>query len=737
MLAPSTQLERREEEYERSVLDLDPPERIADLEYSDSFTTEMFPRPVFGDEARILLASMNTKQQEIFYVIHRWCVNYIAGKNPESFYIFCTGGGGVGKSRLIFSVAYQCHKMLAVCCDNPISSTVLVTAPTGIAARNINGMTLHTAFKIPIKLGEKYLPLREDKLNTLRSQLGHLKILIIDECSMVSQSLMRYIDNRLRQIMHKPGVAYGGVSVLCVGDFFQLPPVRASSLLKAEFWRDKFAVSCLTEIMRQKDDKEFASLLNYLRCRRKDDVFPSNYLDMLTSRMNLPFDVKILHIFARNKQVDEHNNKILRQNCQQLFSIEAQHNVSETRDVPAHIRNKFKTSDFSLPETLCLGVGCRVMMIKNVNLLDGLCNGSLGTVDDISVSQQGTVQTVWVDFDDEKTGLQARVQCQHMRNRKLTPVKRHEEPGTNVTRLQFPLRLSYACTVHKTQGITVDKCAVSFRYMRSPGQAYVALSRVKRLDGLFLLDFNPSAIYCDDSVDEFLQCMRLLQSENSCHFDKQYSHSLMLFNVENFKRHRLDLYNDIRMWNSDIVCLTETHLSQNSTVTIKQRYNFFHTPRYGCYTNNRLNDRSGGGVGIFVNESLTATRCTFHVRNIEYLSLYINEWELTVTVIYKPPQYGQNAIYLNGLAECLHEISKISHKSIVVGDFNVDLNSTSTCKLLECFHSYGYIQIVRDSATRFETLIDHVYTRNICSAKANIILTYFSHHDAIKVCFDL
>ncbi|CAG2211044.1 unnamed protein product [Mytilus edulis] len=170
---------------------------------------------------------------------------------------------------------YEITKILSANSANPDDVVVLLTAPTATAAFNIGGTTLHQAFSLPQSLTLPYIYLRDDTINKLRSKLQNLSILIIDEISMVGQRSLLYISERLRQIKQSGNALFGNISVIAVGDFYQLPPVKQKSLYDLRpgnsfpLWSSNFSLVELKQVMRQKDDSVFANLLNRLRVKRK------------------------------------------------------------------------------------------------------------------------------------------------------------------------------------------------------------------------------------------------------------------------------------------------------------------------------------------------------------------------------------------------------------------------------------------------------------------------------------
>ena len=230
-------------------------------------------------------------------------------------YLYIAGGAGVGKSLLV-RVLYEglvryLNSKVAV---NPDSVKVLLTAPTGKAAFNIRGMTLHSAFALPVtEFGGDMANLSSDVCNTLRTNLTDLKLIIIDEISMVGSRILSRVNNRLKQIFDTSN-DFGGISIICVGDFHQLRPVKDSYVfqvpsntkesyehLVGPYLWEKFSFIELTEIMRQKDDKQFAQALNNLA----NGNLSLDHIDLFKRRQIkrdfLPqISKKAIHLFCTN-----------------------------------------------------------------------------------------------------------------------------------------------------------------------------------------------------------------------------------------------------------------------------------------------------------------------------------------------------------------------------------------------------------------------------------------------------
>ncbi|XP_019217525.1 uncharacterized protein LOC109202971 [Oreochromis niloticus] len=271
---------------------------------------------------RQMFQNLNKKQACIFYAVRDWCIKRVCALNPEQFFFYINGGAGTGKSHLIKCIYSEASKILSkvprYADDVDISKpTVLLTAFTGTAAFNISGTTLHSLLKLPRSLKPPIQGLG-NQLDEVRSELLNAEIIVIDEVSMVSRHLFAYVDARLKQIKgtRRP---FGGMSVIAVGDFYQLPPVRQSKPLcvhdpsEIDLWREHFQMITLTEIMRQKDDVVFAEMLNRIRVKGKLDVLCEADRNLLSQAITEPAHcpTDALHIFATNKEVDAHNSATL------------------------------------------------------------------------------------------------------------------------------------------------------------------------------------------------------------------------------------------------------------------------------------------------------------------------------------------------------------------------------------------------------------------------------------------
>ena len=301
--------------------------------------TYIQPSEISDDDLRQSVRTLNIEQCKAYDMVLTWCrskvknMNSVKPENVEPIYLFLTGGGGAGKSHLIKVIYYTVTKTFRHGPTNPEKPAVLLMAPTGVAAININGTTIHSALAIPKESGDNLPPMSDHKRTLLRIALSELKLIIIDEISMVSNRTLLHVHQRLKDIFATPSdQIFAGLSILVLGDLYQLPPIRTKPVF--EEYKNNiynlyhpwsvFQMIELTENMRQKDDRPFTDLLNRFRTasQTEDDI------RIIQSRVCPSIDQsdypsQALHIFAENALVNEHNNTHLEQLNTPLYRLKA------------------------------------------------------------------------------------------------------------------------------------------------------------------------------------------------------------------------------------------------------------------------------------------------------------------------------------------------------------------------------------------------------------------------------
>jgi hypothetical protein len=400
--------------------------------------------------------------------------------NKTSQNVFLTGKAGTGKTTLLKYIRSHTYKQMAVC------------APTGVAAINAGGSTIHSFFQFPFtpflpvvrdngEIDASSLSLPKLKYNNQRlSIFRNLELLVIDEISMVRADLLDQIDISLRQTRKKYHLPFGGVQLLLIGDMHQLPPVA-----RAEEWRllqehyrspyffDSYVIRRfppvyigLTKVYRQ-SDQAFIDLLNKVRHNELD---PEAHA-ILNARYRINLSRQE---YSENITLTTHNRKADEINDSNLKALPA-----KLHTYKAVVRDLFPEKSYPAAELLQLKVGARVMFLKN-NAEKNYYNGKIGIVtetgkDHITVKCQEDREVIRVS-PEAWTNISYKVE-------KTTKHINEEVLGSFV---QIPLRLAWAITIHKSQGLTFDKVIIDAAEAFSAGQVYVALSRCRSLEGLTL-----------------------------------------------------------------------------------------------------------------------------------------------------------------------------------------------------------------------------------------------------------
>ena len=390
-----------------------------------------------------------------------------SGKNT-----FMTGSAGTGKT-------YVLNQYIRYLKERKIYPSIL--APTGIAASHLGGQTIHSFFSLGIRdqIDEEFLDSLLKKKN-LQTRFATLIVLIIDEVSMISPAIFTAMDLILKGFK-KSALSFGGVQVILSGDFFQLPPVSRNNPSKrfawqSPCWRELDLRTCYLEKKFRQDDDDIIHILDEIR----SGLITQKTHDLLESRFHQELSIE----FTPTK-LYTHNIDVDRINLQELDALPSPAHIfkSENTGSKANIEKIFKTS--LVLEDMTLKKNAIVIFIKNNQEL-GYVNGTTGMV---------------TGFDKD-----TKMPIVKLSNNRLIDVARENwvvenakgEVSAKVS--QLPLRLAWAITIHKSQGMTLQSAEIDLSKTFESGQGYVALSRIKSLQGLRLMGINDMALQVDPLI---------------------------------------------------------------------------------------------------------------------------------------------------------------------------------------------------------------------------------------------
>jgi hypothetical protein len=445
--------------------------------------------------------------------------------------VFLTGKAGTGKTTLLREIIQTTHK------------NTVVVAPTGIAALNAGGVTIHSMFQLPFggfipdnsspqfsestKFETKATLRRHFKMSGLKkSVIRNMELLIIDEVSMLRADLLDAMDYMMQSV-RKRSIPFGGVQVLYIGDLLQLPPVirdeewrTLKTYYKGKFFFHSHVVQQnpplyieLSKIFRQTDDT-FISVLNNLR----NNEISQQDIQTLNQYVKPDFDLKANKGYIT---LTTHNSKADSMNAQALQDLEGKLVVYKPE-----ITGDFPDKIFPVEQHLQLKVGAQIMFVKNDLSFDKhYFNGKMGVIKSLSTKE------ILVHFPEENKTIEVeKYEWQNIRYKVDQTTKEIDEEVLG-TFVHYPIKLAWAITVHKSQGLTFDKAALDVSQVFLPGQAYVALSRLRSLEGLILLSpLRMNGISNDqDVMDYSLNKASDSFLENALHFEtKNFIHNYLI-----------------------------------------------------------------------------------------------------------------------------------------------------------------------------------------------------------------
>ena len=461
---------------------------------------------------------------------------------------------------------------------------------------------------------------------------------------------------------------------------------------------------------------------------------------------------------AENKPVMDYNSQQLQEILRPLHVLQAvdQYPKNVSRHEIERVLSKGCSYTDGLDLEVSIKEGARVMLTNNVDISDRLLNGQLGTVARILVNEVTEKPTiVYIKFDDEDAGnlvIDKSADTFAIENKvvpikpilaqiKLNPGKRS---SPEIQRLQFPLSLAWACTVHKVQGLTLNRIVISFELFKQRsfnyGQIYVALSRATSLQGLYVLGkLEHKHIKADPKViEEYerLQSTSVLEENDNIQIQEDDSViPIALLNIRSLRKHSIDIKLDTKIFNCDMLLLTETQLTPSDSNNDMQDH------LYPFILNRQDNSDNRYSSLAFCN------KITVSIKEKQYLPI-INA--LMFTAVFTRREncetrflflYRKQGSNVHDFVNNLSHITNVYTFDVILGDFNINyFNEKESHNLKNILESrLGYQQIVSKPTFLSGSLLDHVYIRShkFKSVDNSVIGVYYSDHDAVKIVIHL
>ena len=647
-----------------------------------------------------LLLSLNKKQREIFTHITE-----TVKTKTENLYLFLTGGAGVGKSQVVKALyQFLLRHLCSAEGQNPNDIRIQILAPSGFAAYIVGGTTIHTALKFPANQGLQYKPLPSEKLNTLRAKYLHLKFLIIDEISMVGCRMFNFINQRLQDILGRRE-PFGGISVLAIGDMYQLAPVFDQYIfqplpdgygpLATNLWTEHFRMFQLDQVMRQQDDMEFANILNRLRTGKQTETDLTYLSKRHISLDDTNYPKGIPHLFALKALVRTHNSNLYETVETLKTVVHAQDHIltNSSKKMQETILNSLRTvsaydEKAGLARSLNIAVSLVYSISLNLSIEDGLVNGASCVVKHIQyISNLENPAIIWVQFHDEVVGREQR----HKHRSKFTDeiekswtpifaVGRTFQWGTRsnnfIMRTQFPLKQSNARTIHSSQGgtfneivVNMTKCPARFSHIH-----YVALSRVRSISDLYIIDLAADKITQCPAVEKYMYKMEAEMPLKLCYTpvyqDKEFH--IMFNNAQSFKKSFKKLKTHEMLLNASIIGIANT---ESPLIKWSEEYTLQHFDIHRTPLNTNASDE----------EPMQLFLCIRHNVEEVHTCSYSNEHFIAFTARVRPENHHEvfSVIFVYASPKCTFEILTESlkdciamchqdDKCIIMGDFNMN-----------------------------------------------------------------
>lgn len=611
---------------------------------------------------------------------------------------------------------------------------------------------MHSAFNF--SWSNEHFSLSDKTRDSKRTLLKNLKLVIVDEISMVKSDQQFQLDKRLKEVTQKIGKVFGNVGIFYVGDVMQLKPCKGRYIfdepINADYKIDyqlgthwqSFEVIILEQNHRQGSDKVYADMLNRFRVgeqteedmlKLKERVRPKNHPDINGAMV----------VACTNVEVAKHNRRRLGEIKEEIITLEAVNIHPTIKNFKPILGPKGQVGDTPFLQTLEIKKKARVQLTYNIDVMDCLTNGTRGEVVDLVMNKAGHVEKIMIKFDADYQGKQKREgqakltsmfpECTSVERVmfQYSLAKRSKGVSSTAKVFQFPLSLCFAATAHRFQGQTIHKpnaLAADFRTVFEPAQSYVMLSRVQTLSQLFIIDSLPSSKFYASSkaLAELKRLQKVSVNMNPPSWELLHDWSLKVvsLNCHSLADKVEDLRHDKIMLMSDIICLTETWLKSDSIT------DGFELSGFDLFLNSV-------GVGRGISTYCKPSQGTLQV-NITKQSVQISQVcapEVDVINIYRS-QGADNSEVAKDLKQIINQIKP----TIICGDLNLCYVRQRNNEVTRMLEGQGFRQLVEEASHLQGGHIDHVYSNldpDIFKVDIMMYSPYYTSRDHDAFCITI
>ena len=722
--------------------------------------------------------SLNEQQRKIFNDF----VERINDTTIDPFYLYIGGEAGTGKSFLL-KLMIEAVKLLPKHSGQDLDKPHFITlAPTGVAAYLVNGTTIESGLGIQPQKKRSFQTTNPSKNSNLRFLYEDLQLIFLDEVSMTGSDMLARINFRMQEIMGNSNFM-GGVSMVCCGDFGQLPPVlqpmiwQTSHLdgrieLSTNHWDENFYIYYLDQKMRSQDS-EFSTICDLVRKgisdKRVIDYMQQRVKECPDENNNSKYaEGKLCIIVTTNKDRDKINSEKLHKllpnsKAYVVSSIDQSTNVKN----PPPLSDKLPlTQTGQLEKEIVFKEGAPVMVTSNhkeqKHRKNGIVNGSRGYIDSIQPSQDNpdVAEVIWVRFHNDKTGKLLRgenrdlLQHHKPKDDKAVPILKQKKQfsvkgSVKWLREQFPLTLCYAITAHKSQGQTLDQTIIDFRGQNSRfgyGSFYTALSRVKFGSNVFLKSFKPEYIKANPAVEKKISSMKLYSPYI---FKKVYlpekiyksedELKIGYINIDNLLTSKSDIFlnEDPNLLHLDLLAVADTRLDKENNMeylrerlsnwNILQRFdaddNMKHMGLLLLQSNNKPKNITIDCESKSYWKPIDKEKIIF----LQCLKVHIPEFSFKVAFVYI--RQSPTEVELTHLTKVLKDVD------LFLGDLNLDPTRSDDLKKLNSLCVHGHTRVLNEVTTTHYNQLDHILFQEKYSPSffSTSFRNFSSDHHAISM----